>query len=381
MLRKLQLLTLLVAISLASFAQEWIEVGSGLTTGQGIGQISVGMNDTDALWASAIDATGAIVDAFTHSTDGGLTWTAGTFNAGTGLSMLFAIDANTCWAVFNTGATQGLYKTTDGGATWVKKGGVYGASSFANVIHFFNGNDGFAQGDPLDGYYELYTTTDGGENWTRVAEANIPVPTSGEYGITGNYSAFGNSIWYGTNQGRIFYSSDMGYTWGTTLTNFGATNVVQPLFKNESVGIAFRSYLDMGFEPELGVTTDGGATWTSVMVNGNMYARWFDYIPGTTGTWVGSSSEPTFEGMSFTLDDGANWNDLTVGTAIQAPEFLDNQTGWAGTWASATGGILIYNGDPIGGGSGAEITEDFEAYTAGGKLVEQALAQGIEYWT
>ena len=287
MLRKLQLLTLFVAISLTSFTQYLIEVSSDLPSGQGIGQISVGMNDSNALWASAIDASGAIVDGFTRSTDGGQTWTSGTFNAGSGLSMIFAIDATTCWAVFNTGANQGLYKTTDGGTTWAKKGTAYGGSSFANVIHFFNDNDGFAQGDPVDGYYELYTTTDGGENWTRVPEADIPAPTSGEYGITGNYSAVGNSIWYGTNQGRVFYSSDKGYTWETTLTPFGTTNVVQPLFKSETVGIAFRSYLDMGIEPELDVTTDGGATWTSVFVNGDMYARGFDYIPGTTGTWVG----------------------------------------------------------------------------------------------
>jgi len=373
---------LFVAISLASFAQDWIEVSSDLPSGQGIGQISVGMNNSTTLWAVAIDATGAIIDGFTRSTDGGQTWTSGTFNAGTGLSMIFAMDASTCWAVFNTGATQGLYKTTDGGATWVKKGTAYGSSSFANVIHFFNDNDGFAQGDPVDGYYELYTTSDGGESWTRVAEANIPVPTTGEYGITGNYSAVGNSIWWGSNQGRIFYSSDKGMTWGTTLTPFGTTNVVQPLFKSETVGIAFRSYLNMGIEPELDVTTDGGVTWASVFVNGSMYARWFDFIPGTTGTWLGSSSEPTFEGIGFSLDDGANWNDLTVGVPVQAPEFMDNQTGWAGTWSDGSStGILIYNGDPIGGGSGAEITEDFESYTAGGKVAEQALAQGLDYWT
>lgn len=382
MLKKLQLITLFVAISLASFAQDWIEVNSGLSDGLGIGQISVGMNDQDALWALAIASDGLIYDAFTRSTDGGQTWTAGSFNAGTGLSQLFAIDANTCWAVFNTGADQGLYKTEDGGATWEKKGTAYGSGSFTNVIHFFNDNDGFAQGDPVDGYYELYTTDDGGESWTRVPEENIPAPTSGEYGITGNYSAYGDNIWFGTNQGRVFYSTDKGATWDVTLTAFGSTEVVQPLFKNESVGIAFRSYLDMGIEPTLNVTTDGGETWSSLNVSGDMYARWFDFIPGSTSTWLGSSSEPGAEGISFSLDDGANWNDLTVGVPVQAPEFLDNETGWAGTWVEGgAGGILIYDGDPIGGGGGAEIVEDFEAYNAGEKLVEQALAAGIDYWT
>ena len=352
MLKKLHMIVMLVAISFAAVAQDWIEVNSGLANGNGVGQFSVGMNDSNAIWGAAIGSDGLFVEAFTRSTDGGQTWTAGTFNTGTGLSMMFAIDANTCWAIFNTGANQGLHKTTDGGITWVKKGGVYGASSFANVVHFFNDNDGFAQGDPIDGYYELYTTSDGGETWTRVPQANIPAPGSGEYGITGNYCSVGNSIWMGSNMGRVFYSSDKGMTWGATLTPFGAANVVQPLFKSETVGIAFRSYLNMGLEPTLNVTTDGGVTWSVLNVTGDMRARWFDYIPGTTSTWLGSSSEAGAEGISYSIDDGTNWNDLTVGVPVLAPKFIDNQTGWAGTWVvDNAGGILIYNGDPIGGGN------------------------------
>ncbi|MCF7794624.1 MAG: carboxypeptidase regulatory-like domain-containing protein [Candidatus Cloacimonetes bacterium] len=324
----------------------WIETDSGLPQGIGIGQISVGMNDQDALWAHAIDATGAISDQFTRSTDGGQTWTAGTFNAGNGLSQLFAIDDMTCWAVFNTGADQGLYKTTDGGVNWVNMNAGYGASSFANVIHFFDDMNGFAQGDPVGGYYELYTTDDGGDNWTRVPEANIPAPTTGEYGITGNYDAIGNSIWWGTNQGRIFYSTDMGLSWDASLTAFGNTTVVNATFADEDYGIAYRSYLDMGIEPAINVTTDGGANWTNVNVTGDMYARWYAYVPGTDMTYISSSSELGFEGCSYSEDGGNTWITLNSGDAIQALAFLDVETGWAGSWAGATsGGMYIFDGN------------------------------------
>ncbi len=216
MLKKIQLLTLFLFIGLTSFGQDWIETSSGLASGIGVGQISIGMADANALWGVAINNDGSVNDAFTRSTDGGQTWAARSFNAGSGLSQLFAIDADVCWAVFNTGFNQGLYKTEDGGATWAKKGDAYGGSSFTNVIHFFNDVEGFAQGNPVGGYYELYTTSDAGESWTRVPEANIPPPISGEYGITGNYSTVGNSLWWETNQGRVYYSSDKGMTWEIT---------------------------------------------------------------------------------------------------------------------------------------------------------------------
>ncbi|MEZ5197077.1 MAG: T9SS type A sorting domain-containing protein [Bacteroidales bacterium] len=150
MKRFMFVLAVFTAFSLNSIGQiGWTMVDSDLPAGIGVGQLSIGMNDNTAIWGMAINSDGSINDSFTRSVDGGNTWVGGTFNAGTGLSQLFAFDADVCWAVFNTGATQGLYKTTDGGATWVKKGGVYGATSFANVIHFFNDMDGFAQGDPV----------------------------------------------------------------------------------------------------------------------------------------------------------------------------------------------------------------------------------------
>jgi len=323
----------------------WIETDSGLPSGYGVGQISVGMNDQDALWAYAIDNTGVISDQFTKSIDGGLTWTAGTFNAGIGLSQLFAIDDMTCWAVFNTGANQGLYKTIDGGMNWVNMNAGFGSNSFANVIHFFSEDDGFAQGDPVGGYYELYTTDDGGDNWTRVPQGDIPDPTTGEYGITGNYYAVGDNIWWGTNQGRIFYSTDKGYTWSETMTSFGATEVVSCIFSDEMNGFAFRSYLDMGIEPQINVTTDGGQTYAAVFVSGDMYARWFSFVPGTTSTFVGTSSTSGTEGASYSEDGGYNWITLNSSVPIQATAFLDTETGWSGTWAGATGGMYIFDGN------------------------------------
>jgi photosystem II stability/assembly factor-like uncharacterized protein len=265
------------------------------------------------MWGMAIDNAGSIVDAFTRSTNGGNTWEAGTFNAGNGLSQIFAFDADVCWAVFNTGSTQGLYKTEDGGVTWVKKGGVYGAGSFANVIHFFNDTDGFAQGDPVGGEYELYVTADGGETWTPVDGANIPDPTPDEYGITGNYCAVGDYIWWGTNQGRIFRSDDKGYTWDVSI------------------------------------------------------ARYFYIVPGTTNTVIGSAMEaPDDMGISISEDGGHTWTEISSGYAFQASAWLDLETGWCGTFSTGSGtdGMYIYGEGPtLAPPTNLEYTVDYNDVT------------------
>lgn len=374
----------IVSFSVWTIAQTgWISVNSNLAAGYGIGQISIGMNNTNALWAEAVDGTGAIVDGYTRSTDAGLTWTAGTFNAGTGLSQLFAIDENTCWAVFNTGATQGCYKTIDGGATWVKKGTAFSAGSFADVMHFFNDNDGYAMGDPLGGYFEIYTTTDGGESWTRVVQANIPAPTSGEYGITGNYCAVGDNTWFGTNAGRIFYSTDKGYTWATTLTPFGNAETVAPEFADALNGIAYRSYLDLGLESVIDVTTDGGVTWNEIGVIGDMYARYFKYVPGTTGTYVGSSSAAGANGISYSSDGGTTWTTITAGYDFTATAWIDSETGWAGSVATAkksTGGMYIFDGTLVT--LQAAFTASDTAIVLGGSVTftDQSTGNNITGW-
>ena len=305
------------------------------------------MDDNTAMWGLPVNNDGSIYDAFTRSVDGGETWEAGTFDAGDGLSQLFAIDATTCWAVFNTGSTQGLYKTTDGGVTWVKQGGVYGSSSFANVIHFFDDMNGFAQGDPVDGYYELYTTTDGGQNWTRVPESDIPAPTSGEYGITGNYCASGDNIWWGTNQGRIYRSTDKGYTWDVSMTAFGSAETVAPLMFDAMNGIAFRSYLNLGIEAILNETNDGGATWTEFNTSGAAFGRYFSLVPGTANTIIGSASSiDNGLGIARSEDGGHNWTEISVGDPFQASAWLDLETGWAGTFVTPSGGGMYIYGNP-----------------------------------
>ena len=73
---------------------------------------------------------------------------------------VFFIDENVGWAA--GGSTRRIYKTTDGGNSWVSK---FIVSSYLRSIEFATPSLGFA--GTLNG--EFYTSTDAGENWTDIS--------------------------------------------------------------------------------------------------------------------------------------------------------------------------------------------------------------------
>ncbi|MDH3268778.1 MAG: YCF48-related protein, partial [Ignavibacteria bacterium] len=89
-------------------------------------------------------------DNILFTTNGGENWSWGSGDIHS-ISSIFFIDQNTGWA---TGA--GIYKSTDGGNTWVQKSTVGGSS-----IYFFDINNGWVCGESGN----IRKSTDGGETW------------------------------------------------------------------------------------------------------------------------------------------------------------------------------------------------------------------------
>ena len=325
-MKKLLLLSL-VLCGFVSKAQQiyWEEKATTfLTTSTSTPQISYAGPDVVWTYGAAGDGSGDFYQVWGRSTDGGETWTSGNIDLGTAdlaIGDIMAVSATTAYiAVFPNaaGVFGGIYRTVDSGATWQKQASASfnsGSDSFTDWVHFWDANKGLAVGDPAPagstGYYEIYTTTDGGDNWTRVPSANIPAPLDGEYAYTHNYETNGDIIWFGTNKGRIYKSTDFGATWTvgqSPVGDFGsATESASYSMVDANNGILINN--THGFYR----TTDGAATWTED-VTPTGYYRNFDiaYVPGCVNTYVttGEDIDGIGRGSSISQDGGATWIDI-----------------------------------------------------------------------
>ncbi|MDP3832216.1 MAG: T9SS type A sorting domain-containing protein [Ignavibacteriaceae bacterium] len=332
----------------------WVDQASGFATAsRGISYL-VAVNENVA-WASAYNglSTTTYIVEYTRTTNAGLLWTASGitgYASGWGTAMIYAVNANKAWIpVFNTTAGGGrILYTSDGGTNWnIQTTAAFAApAGFPNLIHFWDENVGFCQGDPNGGYFELYTTTDGGTNWTRVPSVNIPAPSaSDEYGVVGYYSVVGNTIWFSTNKGRLFKSTDKGLNWTVTTTPIG-NNQFKIKFKDQNYGIAYVPTNSTAYK-----TTDGGATWTTYIPNGPFYSNHYTYVPGTPNTWVSTGAATGVSGASYSFDGGTTWVDFigTSGTQFLGVDFYDAVTGWAGGFntSSTAGGMRKYVGNLV----------------------------------
>jgi len=343
------LLSLLFIGSSSLFAQTWTEQNTNTVNNSYIGDISI--VDANVVWAMVQRTTATNHQIFSKTTDGGTTWTSGAINVGnpTGLAIanIVGVDANTAWAsVFPTAAglaTQGVYKTTNGGSTWTRQAtAAFTAASFVNFVYFWDANNGVCMGDKRLGYYEIYTTTNGGTNWVRTPSANIATNVA-EWGYTGKYFVAGNTIWFGTDGGELMRSTDKGLNWTkivTPIPDFGggavATSAGEFAFANDSNGVIQQTLEPTAFY----VTTDGGATWTLTTQVG-MYWGSIAYA-GPSMLVSGGSTVDNF-GSSYSLNNGVTWFEMDTDSHT-CLEFKDATTGWGGGFAVAgIGGAFKFN--------------------------------------
>jgi len=319
----LSAIALLVILGLCAgsvTAQTWTPQTSGVTSSL----YSVSAVDQNVGWIGG--ASGVVL----RTTDAGTTWT----NVGgspIGTASIYAIhglSANTCVLTTSPSATN-VYRTTDGGATWTQV--FTQAGGFMDDFVFMDANTGVMYGDPVGGRWSLWKTTDAGATWD---STGMYLPQAGsEAGWNNAMWSEGSNIWFGTNNTRVYKSTDYGMTWTYGATT-GSTNSYSVAF-NGSTGFTGQSVTLK--------SADGGDNWSSVTLPGTGTA--YAFTGGITDQfWYCRGSN-----IYNSTDNGANFTSQYAGTGTYQDMSiaLDGTTirGWAVT---SSGGIAMYNATLIG---------------------------------
>lgn len=323
---------------------------------QNHGVFSISVLDANNVWAvcgnfdntSPVSITDTV--SIVKTSDGGATWQVQKISNFPGHYPLdmFVLNDDTAFVALNTfGNGSRTVKTTDGGNTWSTA--TMGTAS-GIWVKFFNDFDGVIINSGI-----AATTNDGGTTWQNVPSANIPAFQAGEFNSisTGNNSCVlvGNSIWFGTNKGRIFRSTDKGYNWTATASGLGANAVMSSVaFKDSLNGVA----LDCCSSSSAGITTttDGGQTWTPQTVSTPLKLDNLDFVEGTSNTLIGTCDWFTSYNnrrAAYSNDFGITWTIVNSNIPFGGMEFISPTIGFIGSVefaAPVAHDTLIYKWDP-----------------------------------
>ncbi len=178
-----------------------------------------------------------------------------------------------------------------------------------------NATTGYAYGDPVSARWSLWKTTNGGINWD---STGMYLPqVAAEAGWNNAMCVVGNNIWFGTNNTKVYRSTNGGATgsWTGAATT-GNLNTYGVWFTSPTNGICVGSIVQK--------TTDGGATW----VNGG--------APGGTGNMTSIAGI----GDNYWLTRGANIYGSTDFGATWTG------AGFTGTVSNTLWGTFVTSGSP-----------------------------------
>lgn len=371
-----------------SYAQ-WTSQSPVLPQKQGLYDLRISPSNNQVVWSicnkytvqSSVLFQDPSADALmiTRSNDGGNSWHGTTSPNGAGLfaSNISPVSDSIAWISYISGndgspLNSYIYKTVDGGATWVQQlqEGFPTNSGYVNLVYFWDTQTGIAIGDPTNyqgstnPYYEIWRTTDGGQNWIRLAENVIPALESAEYGWSGHssYDVIGSTIWFETMDisnfptvggSRLFKSTNKGMTWEA----FDFQGLYGISFADSLNGIALKGIPWVG-EGQINIpickTTDGGETWQESGNIGGQMVTSAELIPVSLSI-LATTRENNFGTYSTQIshDWGQTWTVLdTSDMFVAGLSFANPSIGYGGDWQrvpSKPFNMYKYSGNPITG--------------------------------
>lgn len=331
----LVLTTALVATSQVP-AIKWEPQATGVTVRlRGLSAVSA-----QVAWASGANGT------LLRTVDGGAVWTKLTPPAGAEKLDFRDIDAfsdRVAYALsIGSGETSRIYKTSDGGATWVLQFANKDPKVFLDAMAFSNADHGFAFSDSVDGQFVILATANGGGSWERIPADRLPpaLPGEGAFAASGtNVAVLGANVWIGTTKSRVLRSPDGGRSWTVIQTPIAigeATGIFSIAFKDANHGVVVGG--DYTKESQAGdnaaFTTDGGLTWTLAkgLSGFRSVAAW---LPGTRSVLASGPA-----GADWSTNDGRSWTAVPLAGTPAGFDSLSFAPANSVGWASGAGGRI-----------------------------------------
>ncbi|MFD2890924.1 YCF48-related protein [Flavobacterium chuncheonense] len=240
---------------------------------------------------------------------------------------VFFLNEMEGWAL--NGYYAGVYKTTDGGLTWVTQltESQLGGNYYFRNIEFLNSQIGFV--GTLNN--KFYKTIDGGVTWSEVT--NITTTTTPA--ICG-LDAVGNSTIYGCgayfSPAYVIKSIDSGATWQFIDMSPYAEALVEVLFLDENTGFVSGKNANGAVVLK---TIDGGLNWTAIY-NGAIQGEFvwkLQVLSSNSNVIFGSieAASPNPGKLLKSIDGGQTWiTKIAPESNIQAVGFMTENHGWMG---------------------------------------------------
>ncbi|MGH9482030.1 MAG: WD40/YVTN/BNR-like repeat-containing protein [Terriglobales bacterium] len=290
------------------------------------------------VWASG---TGGV---WLRTVDAGAHWTAGVVPGAERLDFrdVKAFSGQLAY-LMAVGAAGGIFKTTDGGASWRRLYANSDPGFFLDALAFWDPNHGLALGDPLQGRFLLLRTSDGGATWQPAVAMPPALPGEGAFAASGTALVLARRhrrrAWFATGGhwgARVFRSTNAGRSWIATPT---------PMTDPEGgagAGIFSLAFWDLRHGVAVGgdytrpqattrtvaLSDDGGVTWR--LASGappRGYRSAIAIAPGSASRPpVLVAVGPT--GADLSRDGGNSWASISS-QPLNSVAFAAYATGWA----------------------------------------------------
>lgn len=285
----------------------WTTLASPVTERlRGISAVSA-----DIAWVSGGHGT------ILRTRNAGLSWDRGAPRDASTLDFrdIEAFGPDTAYVLsIGSGDLSRIYKTTDGGATWVSQFVNTDPRAFLDALAFFDEQHGLALGDPVDGRFQILRTDDGGVSWQHVAATNVPEARPGESAFAASGTCLvtdrQQTAWFvsgGTATPRVYRSTDRGQHWTAAAVPFELRLASGGLFSVAADGPVVQ-VVGGDYRAESGGglyalrSTDGGRAFRASWIRGFRSA--VVALPGGAGReWLATGPA----GTDRSADGGVTW--------------------------------------------------------------------------